>query len=222
MMDVTALVTRLSPPLNFYCRARTHCPFLAEETAQDALTALVQRCARDDPPENPEAFVFTIARRRLRRRRWWQRARLPLDAAREATATDADPELRSVQRDDARRLMAAVGRLQPAEREALMLIAVHGLDAASGARRLGITASAFRMRTHRARRRLAVWLGALALAGVCVWAASRPVDRGLPTAIGPVSRELVGSGPTVAVRPVPPAGSILMISASRQPTGDLP
>jgi RNA polymerase sigma-70 factor (ECF subfamily) len=57
------------------------------------------------------------------------------------------------------RLLEAIAELPEAEREAFMLIAWDGLDPARAARAAGCSAPAFRMRLHRARRRLKEQIG---------------------------------------------------------------
>ncbi len=57
-------------------------------------------------------------------------------------------------------LDAALRQLSPSDREALLLIAWEGLTSAQAARALGVSAVAFRVRLHRARRRCAALLAA--------------------------------------------------------------
>jgi RNA polymerase sigma-70 factor (ECF subfamily) len=57
------------------------------------------------------------------------------------------------------RLLGAIAELPTAEREAFMLIAWDGLDPARAARAAGCSAATFRMRLHRARRRLKEQIG---------------------------------------------------------------
>jgi RNA polymerase sigma-70 factor (ECF subfamily) len=52
-------------------------------------------------------------------------------------------------------LREALGRLSPTDREALLLIGWEGLDHDDAARVLGCSAVAFKVRLHRARKRLA-------------------------------------------------------------------
>ena len=61
-------------------------------------------------------------------------------------------------------LAAAMGRLSPQEREALLLVAWEGLDGARAARAAGCTPVAFRARLHRARRHVAAALADTTLA----------------------------------------------------------
>ena len=62
------------------------------------------------------------------------------------------------QRAAARDVLAALAALPPKEREALRLCAWEGLAPADAARVAGCAAPAFRVRLHRARRRLAAQL----------------------------------------------------------------
>lgn len=149
-----ALLTALAPGLLRYCRARTGDPELAEELAQDALAALVSRWRRGSPPDSPDAFVFTVARRRagrwLTRRRWLA----PLEAVLGPRTAEPDPERWTAERQRLRRVRATVARLPAADREVLLLAVAGDLDTATAAEALGISTSAFKMRLHRARRRL--------------------------------------------------------------------
>jgi RNA polymerase sigma factor (sigma-70 family) len=57
------------------------------------------------------------------------------------------------------RVLAAIRSLPDLEREAFMLVAWDGLDNARAARAAGCGAATFRMRVHRARRKLRRYLG---------------------------------------------------------------
>lgn len=157
-MDLETLVRDLAPRLLAYCRSRSSLDDLAEEVAQDALTALVERVRHKRPVESPEAFVFTIARRRMARRHVRRRLWAPLESLlgrpQEAAAVD-NPEIRTTQRLYLARVRAALEQISSRDREALLLVAVGEVDTATGATVLGIGRSAFKMRVHRARRRLA-------------------------------------------------------------------
>jgi len=73
-----------------------------------------------------------------------------------ATAADAGSHEEGVGEADA--LRSALARLSEQDREALMLVAWHGLSGARAARAAGCSRSAFGVRLHRARRRLAAQL----------------------------------------------------------------
>jgi RNA polymerase sigma-70 factor (ECF subfamily) len=83
------------------------------------------------------------------------------------TFTDADrvaddgasPESAVIARDQAKKLVAALDRLPPPLREALMLTAVDGLSQAAAAAALDCSVKAIEYRVHRAREMLARELG---------------------------------------------------------------
>lgn len=157
-MDLEATVNELAPQLLRYCLGQTRDMALAEEVAQDALTALVQRWRRQGPPECPAAFAFTIARRRAFRLTFQRRLLQPLhallDGHSEERSEEPDPETRAVSRTELGRTLAALRRLSGKDREALLLAAAGELGLGETARVLGISLSALKMRIHRARKRL--------------------------------------------------------------------
>jgi RNA polymerase sigma-70 factor (ECF subfamily) len=124
----------------------------AEEAAQTALLALVERWRRHGPPQGPEAFAFSVARRRAARERWRRRLFAPFEAHEERH----HPAVAAVatQRLEAATALAALDALAAADREALLLVAVADLSTQAAAQSLGISISAFKMRLSRARRRL--------------------------------------------------------------------
>lgn len=152
------LITELTPGILRYCRARTGDPALAEEVAQEALAALVSRWRRGRPPDSPAAFVFTIARRRAARQVRWRRLTAPLDSLFGGGDSRADPqptpETRASDRQRLERVQTLLSELSSRDREVLLLAAAGDLDTATAARALGISPSAYKMRLHRARRRL--------------------------------------------------------------------
>jgi RNA polymerase sigma-70 factor (ECF subfamily) len=154
-MDLDDTVRDLAPRLLRYCLGQTGDAALAEEAAQEALTALVQRWRRQGPPECPEAFAFAIARRRAFRLSLKRRLLEPLQVLFDRHTPEPGPEERAVLRADHRRLLAALRRLAPGDREALLLVGVEGMELARGAEVLGVSLSAIKMRVHRARKRLA-------------------------------------------------------------------
>lgn len=156
-MDLEDVLRDLAPRLLAYCRSRSSSDDLAEEVAQDALTVLVERVRRNRSVRSPEAFVFAIARRRLARLHVRRRLWAPLEALfgrpQEACETPS-PEVHTAQRRRLTRVRVALDKLPTQDREALLLVAVAELDTSTAARVLGIGRSAFKMRVHRARRRL--------------------------------------------------------------------
>lgn len=153
-MDLEATVNELAPQLLRYCLGQTRDMALAEEVAQDALTALVQRWRRQGPPDCPAAFAFAIARRRAFRLTFQRRLLQPLHALLDGHSEAPDPETRAVSRTELGRTLAALRRLSGKDREALLLAAAGELGLGETARVLGISLSALKMRIHRARKRL--------------------------------------------------------------------
>lgn len=157
-VDLERVVPDLAPRLYRYALGRIGDASLAEDVAQECLMALVRRWRHQGPPESAEAFVFAIARRRayravLRRRLW-----LPIEHALGVGDPRPDPETRVAMRAERERVTAVLGQLPPRDREALLLVAAGGLNTQQAAATLGISASAFKVRTFRARRRLAALL----------------------------------------------------------------
>lgn len=152
------LITGLAPGVLRYCRARTGDPALAEEVAQEALAALVSRWRSGGSPDSPAAFVFAIARRRAARHARRRRLTASLDLVFGVRETPADPqpdpETRAADRQRLKRVREVLSKLSARDREALLLAAAGDLDTATAARTLGISKSAYKMRLHRARRRL--------------------------------------------------------------------
>ncbi len=153
-MELETVVRELAPQLLRYSLGRTGEAGLAEEVAQDALTALVQRWRRHGPPESPAAFAFAVARRRAGRLAFRRRLLEPLHALFNGHSPLPGPEERAAMRSELGRTLAALRRLSGADREALLLVGVAELGPADGARALGISPSALKMRIHRARKRL--------------------------------------------------------------------
>lgn len=153
-MDLEATLEDLAPRLLRFCLGRSADRPLAEESAQEALTALVDRWRRHGPPDSPEAFVFTVARRRLQRLLRRQKLLAPLEQALGFQSTRPDPEAHTVARSDLETTLRALERVPGKHREALLLVAAGELDTATAAEVLSITPSALKMRVHRARRQL--------------------------------------------------------------------
>ncbi len=153
-MELETVVRELAPQLLRYALGRTGDPALAEEVAQDALAALVQRWRRHGPPECAAAFVFAIARRRAFRLTLQRRMMAPLHLLLDGPSSSPGPEQRAVARTDLGRTLAALRQLSGKDREALLLVAAGEVALSDGARVLDISVSALKMRVHRARQRL--------------------------------------------------------------------
>lgn len=127
--------------------------------ADDAIadTFLVVWRRLDELPDRPLPWLLGIARRvladqrRAVRRRQSLSARLRVDALSNGqTAREWEPPLGLTPE-----LTSALAALSEREREALLLVAWDGLPAIDAARVVGCSAAAFRVRLHRARRRVA-------------------------------------------------------------------
>lgn len=147
------MVHELSPRVIAYCRGLIRDVALAEDAAQDALAALVQRWRRKGAPRSPEAFVFAVARRRAVRAIVRRRLLAPFEAH-AAPVTAPQPHLRAEQSSELERVLGAVSRLSRRDREALLLVAVAEMDYRDAASVLGVSLPALKMRVHRARQRL--------------------------------------------------------------------
>ena len=158
-VDLDEMVEALAPRVLRYAVARLGDVSLAEDVAQESLTALVRHCRNGGPPESAEGFVFAVARRRIGRVIWRRRLWLPLEHAAGARNAGPSPETQAIGRDETRRVRAALARLSGRDREALLLIALGEISMADAAAALGLSVSAVKMRVHRARARLAALLG---------------------------------------------------------------
>ena len=148
-----------------YARRRTDAAS-AEEVVSE--TFLVAWRRLDDVPADPLPWLLGVARRALANQRRGERRRAAVVS-----------RVRDVRADDVRRagpalgseLEAALMALSHAEREAILLIAWEGLTPRQAAAVLGCSAVAFRVRLHRARRRL----------GAALRSASSAADLNNPT-----------------------------------------
>lgn len=154
IVDLENTIRELSPGLIRYCMARVRDRSLAEEIAQESLAALVQRWSRHGAPDSPQAFVFAVARRRATRAIMGQRLLLPLQFLAGSRDHAPDPEAAAIDRSGNTKLIQALKRLPALDREAILMVAVGDVRTTEAARILGISESAVKMRTLRARRRL--------------------------------------------------------------------
>src|SRR5262249_44532184 len=123
--SLEAVVEALAPRLLRFTAGMLGNRGAAEEAAQAALLALVERWRRHGPPEVPEAFAFAVARRRALRERWRRRLFAPFESVRE----HEEPAVAALasQRLEAAAALRAVAELAAADREALLLVAVGDL-----------------------------------------------------------------------------------------------
>jgi RNA polymerase sigma-70 factor (ECF subfamily) len=137
----------------------------AEEVVADIYAIAWRR--RDRIPDLPLPWLYVIAANviadqyRSTRRRHDLGARLANEAR--AGAPGADPAEALALREA---FTAAFARLTESEQEILRLVAWDGLDVGEGAAVIGCSQGAFRVRLHRARRKLARQLDA-----------AKPIDR---------------------------------------------
>ena len=145
--------------------ARGHGFAAAEDALADAFAAALAAWPRSGVPDRPEAWLLTVARRRL------------LDGHRRAaTAAAATPDLlrEEAAEDDAEALpdhrlalllACAADAVEPGARAALMLHCVLGLDAARIASAFLVSPAAMGQRLVRAKRRIAASGARFALPG---------------------------------------------------------
>ncbi len=107
--------------------------------------------------DDPLPWLFGVARRMLANQHRADRRRSALAARLQGLLAGESVDWEPPAQMSAR-LAAAIGSLSAREREALLLVAWEGLDPARAARAAGCTPAAFRVRLHRARRRVADWL----------------------------------------------------------------
>jgi RNA polymerase sigma factor (sigma-70 family) len=146
------------PAVRGYALRRT-----SPDAAQDAVaeTFLVAWRRFEDVPEDALPWLFGVARRVLANQRRSAGRSAALTDRLGATAAETGSHEEGVGEADA--LRSALARLSEQDREALMLVAWHGLSGVRAARAAGCTRAAFAVRLHRARRRLAAQLNADAL-----------------------------------------------------------
>src|SRR4051794_28825364 len=122
---------------------------VGEEEAEDVLseTFLVVWRRRERVPEDALPWLYAVAGNVIRNR---------LRAARRRTALTARLAAQPAVVDEGRdpRLFAALARLKPIDREALLLVAWEELEPERAARAAGCSHAAIHVRLHRARKRL--------------------------------------------------------------------
>lgn len=109
--------------------------------------AIAWRKLADVPEDDPRPWLYATARNLLHAE-WRRRRRAAGDSA---TPKTGAPEPREIDAEVAQ----ALRQLSLADRETLFLVAWEDLSPVQAARSLGISQAAFRVRLHRARRRLA-------------------------------------------------------------------
>jgi len=133
------------------------------EAAEDAVseTFAVAWRRRDRIPEPALPWLYAVALRVVANQYRASQRRRNLDARLVSEARDGVPALDPADALDRRdAFSAAFAQLSDEEREVLRLVAWDGLDTRDAAAVLGCSSGAFRVRLHRARRRLAKQLEA--------------------------------------------------------------
>jgi RNA polymerase sigma-70 factor, ECF subfamily len=154
-VDLDIIVRDLAPRLLRFTFALTRDRDLAEDIAQESLTALIHAWRRGSPPEVPVAFAFAVARRRAARRLFRRRLLVPIGFLSDHADEGRNPEAQLLDRTGRMALVRSLDRLSRRDRQALLMAAAGELTTREGALALGISESAFKMRVHRARLRLA-------------------------------------------------------------------
>jgi RNA polymerase sigma factor (sigma-70 family) len=133
------------------------------DLAQDVVseTFLVAWRRLDDVPADALPWLFGVARRVLANQRRSADRTAALEQRVAATAAAVGWNDLDEDAGDGELVRAALGRLSDLDREALTLVAWHGLSGARAARAAGCTRAAFAVRLHRARGRLAAQLESL-------------------------------------------------------------
>ncbi len=135
----------------------------ADEVVADTFLVCWRRF--DRVPEDALPWLYAVARRCLANLLRAQRREHAMTAPTMALTPNPTTDTYE-QRAGARDVLAALSQLPPKEREALRLCAWEGLSPSAAARVAGCTASTFRVRLHRARRRLAAALDAAPVRGL--------------------------------------------------------
>ncbi|HET7574105.1 MAG TPA: sigma-70 family RNA polymerase sigma factor [Solirubrobacterales bacterium] len=132
---------------------------LAEEAAAETFAVLWRR--RADAPEPALPWLYGVATRVIANQRRSRQRRASLERRLEAEPTPGLRERDPLERIEGRaQLLRAFALLSEPEREVLRLIAWEDLTPREAAAVLGCTYGAFRVRFHRAKRKLAKHLAA--------------------------------------------------------------
>jgi RNA polymerase sigma-70 factor (ECF subfamily) len=155
---VERLLIRYHPRLYRFGLQMCRNPDDAGEVAQESLMAMARALPGFRGDASVSTWLYTIARRLcVRRRRREAAGRADSIDAPEHQAAHAiadprpGPEHAAAGREIEAALAAAIGALEPAQREVLVLRDVEGLPAAEVAAVLGVSVEAVKSRLHRAR-----------------------------------------------------------------------
>ncbi|MFI7421933.1 RNA polymerase sigma factor [Nonomuraea sp. NPDC049684] len=125
---------------------------VADEVVSETFAIAWRRL--DDVPEPPLPWLLGVARNLLRDDARSRARRDALAAELSSWTEDGRPDV-AEQVTERLGVLRALAELHEDDREVLMLVAWHGLSPKEGARVVGCSSAAFRVRLHRARKRLA-------------------------------------------------------------------
>ena len=133
------------------------------DVAQDVVaeTFLVAWRRLGDIPDDALPWLYAVARRVLANERRSADRRSGLEERVATVVSPREPSDPSEHMGDAELLRSALAALSDVDREALMLVAWHGLSGARAARAAGCSRATFAVRLHRARGRLSSRLASL-------------------------------------------------------------
>jgi RNA polymerase sigma-70 factor (ECF subfamily) len=158
--DVAGWFDRHAASLAAYATRRVGAATARDVVADTFRIALEQRTAFDPRRGDERAWLYGIATNLVRRH--WRTEERRLRTQTRSVAVDTrpvDPLLDLVDAVDARRsygrVVEAVVRLDPDDRDLLVLVAWEGMTSAEAAAVLGVPAGTVRSRLHRIRTRLA-------------------------------------------------------------------
>ena len=158
--DVAGWFDRYAPSLAAYATRRVGAATATDVVADTFRVALEQRSAFDARRGDERAWLYGIATNLIRRH--WRTEERRLRTQARSVAIDArpvDPLLDLVDAVDARRsyerVVEAVIRLDPDDRDLLVLVAWEGMTSAEASAVLDVPAGTVRSRLHRIRTRLA-------------------------------------------------------------------
>ncbi len=136
-----------------YALRRAPGDFFAQDVVSE--TFLVAWRRLDDVPDDPLPWLYGVARRVLANQRRSADRGSALERKLASAATSAVGRDPGEGAGEGELLRTALARLSERDREALMLVAWHELSGDRAARAAGCTRTAFAVRLHRARARLA-------------------------------------------------------------------
>lgn len=134
-------------PLLAYARRRA--PADADDVVAETYAVAWRRL--DNVPGDPLPWLYAVARRVLSEERRAGRRR---EALLERMWNEVRHDGMSFARSSESAVLAALARLDARDQEAILLVAWEGLSAERAAKAMGGSTAAFRVRLHRARKRL--------------------------------------------------------------------